>query len=279
MIKLINKKGKTEQIITPTKFPDGTSQVWKLLDNVLYCSQIDSYEIVWYYENDGEILQVLQTAELVTSGNQGYGGVGLVMPFLPYGRQDKEISNDSTFGLKTLLRVLKTFPFKYIKTFDAHSIKPFDPELKRYSLDVKDQIYRAIGRSNCDLVCFPDAGAAKRGYDVLLPSFNLEKKRNQSTGAIEGLVCPLPLDLKDKTILIVDDICDGGKTFIEAAKVLYGMGAAHVDLYVTHGIFSNGIHILTELGKLRNIYTTDSILRNVKRAEDHSNLTVFKLDI
>lgn len=289
MITLRNKTTNTETIIKPTVFPDNTSQVWKLPENVLDYGLIRKYEIVWHYENDGELLQVLQTAELVASKG-GHNGVGLVMPFLPYGRQDKDVSNDTTFGLSTLFRVLKTFPFTYIKTFDAHSLKYFDPDLRRYSLPVDIYIQEAMVNSGCDLVCFPDSGATKRGYNLnwqfpftgfteaTIPSFNLDKKRNQSTGVIEGLVCSLPLNLSDKTILICDDLADGGRTFIEAAKLLYEMGASHVDLYVTHGIFSKGISLLTEIGKLRNIYTTDSILRNRELEEKHSNLTVFKLE-
>lgn len=286
MITLKNLTNNTETVVKPTIFPDGTSQVWKLPEDVIYSDEINAYEIIWHYENDGEILQVLQAAQLVTEKG-GHRGVGLVMPFLPYGRQDKDTSNETTFGLSTLFRVLRSFPFRYIKTFDAHSLRYFDPELKRHSLPVDKYIEEAQVVSNCDLVCFPDAGATKRGYKLGFgeyfdmsptPSFNLDKKRNQLTGVIEGLVCSLPLNLSDKTILIVDDLADGSKTFIEAAKLLYGMGAAHVDLYVTHGIFSKGIHIVHELGNIRNIYTTDSILRNRELSEKHPNLTVFRLE-
>ena len=47
-------------------------------------------------------------------------------------------------------------------------------------------------------------------------------------------------DVTGKSVLIADDICDGGRTFIELAKVLKERGAAHIHLHVTHGIFSKG---------------------------------------
>lgn len=272
MITLKNKTTNTQYVVNPTLFPDGTCQVWKLPDNILETGDVD---IIWYYENDGEILQVLQAAKLLTT-DRVHSGVGLIMPFLPYGRQDKEISNETTFGLTTLFQVLKTFPFKYIKTFDAHSMKHFNPELKRFSLPVDKYIDKALFLSNADLVCFPDKGASKRGYEIpeVYPTFNLDKKRNQSTGEIEGLVCSLPLNLKGKNVLIVDDLADGGRTFIEAAKLLYEMGALKVDLYVTHGIFSKGPKFLLDAG-IHNIYTTDSRIHNF---EPRPEITVFKLE-
>lgn len=294
MIKVKNPTTNTEIVVTPTKFPDGTQQVWKLPKELLDDGPI---AITWHYESDAEFIPLIQLAQLCVTDRR-HSGIDLVMPFLPYGRQDKDVSNDTTFGLFTFMALLQAFPFKSIKTFDIHNYKWAEyPRSSITSLRVDKQVEQALENSECDLVCFPDAGASKRGYKIekevvttslydsvitkieTIPSFNLDKKRNQSTGVIEGLVCSLPLDLKGKTILIVDDICDGGKTFIEAAKLLYGMGAEHVDLYVTHGIFSNGIHVLTELGKIRNIYTTDSILKNVERSEKHTNLTVFKLEL
>ena len=44
--------------------------------------------------------------------------------------------------------------------------------------------------------------------------------------------------------MIVDDICDGGQTFIELAKALEKQGAHQIFLYVTHGIFSKGLDTL-----------------------------------
>jgi len=63
--------------------------------------------------------------------------------------------------------------------------------------------------------------------------------------------------LKGKNVLIVDDICDGGRTFIELARVLENYNEANsVDLYVTHGIFSKGLGVFD--GLIDKIYTPNS---------------------
>jgi ribose-phosphate pyrophosphokinase len=56
----------------------------------------------------------------------------------------------------------------------------------------------------------------------------------------------------NKRFLIVDDICDGGRTFTELAKVLKKWTDMPVDLYVTHGIFSKGMSVFD--GLIDNIY-------------------------
>ena len=48
-------------------------------------------------------------------------------------------------------------------------------------------------------------------------------------------------DLKGQDCLIVDDICDGGSTFIGLAEALRGHNAGRLFLAVSHGIFSRGI--------------------------------------
>lgn len=59
---------------------------------------------------------------------------------------------------------------------------------------------------------------------------------------------------KKQTICIVDDICDGGRTFIEAAKLLQRLEPKEIHLYVSHGIFSKGLKVLTEAG-ISKIFT------------------------
>ncbi|RYF48025.1 MAG: phosphoribosyltransferase [Cytophagaceae bacterium] len=56
--------------------------------------------------------------------------------------------------------------------------------------------------------------------------------------------------------LIVDDICDGGGTFIGLAAELRKLNPERISLAVSHGIFSKGIDPLTNW--LDHVYTTDS---------------------
>jgi ribose-phosphate pyrophosphokinase len=229
--------------IKPTIFPDGTSQVWKL---DLISSRKDNV-IEWEYENNSELITVVQLGILLLT-ETSYKPI-LNIPFLPYSRQDKEVSNITTFGLKCFLKLLAGVEdiFSSIVTVDVHNPKSLVGS-KIHNLIPQGQIREVIGTTKTDVICFPDKGASQRDYGIAAPFFSLDKKRNQSTGEIEGLFCPLPLDLTDNVVLIVDDICDGGSTFIEASKLLYKMGASEVHLYTSHGLYTKGIGVLKEAG-------------------------------
>ena len=85
-------------------------------------------------------------------------------------------------------------------------------------------------------------------YTVLIG----EKVRDQSTGRITHY--SINGDVKDKNILIVDDICDGGMTFRILSKSLVDRGSKSNNLYVSHGIFSQGLDVLRNDG-INRIFT------------------------
>lgn len=235
-----------------TIFPDQTSQIWRLPEEIFKCSH-DTIKIIWEFENETEIIQLLQLALLLSF--KRVNTTDLYIPYLPYGRQDKLIKNDATFALHAFLDILcKSNLFRIIYTLDAHNIKIIEGRIT--SLPVINFIKYAIDKCQPRLICFPDEGASKRGYNIFgKPYFCLSKKRNQQTGDIIGMELESDLyNLKDKDILLVDDICDGGRTFISAAEILYNEGAKNVYLYVTHGIFSKGIKVLFDAG-IKRIFT------------------------
>jgi ribose-phosphate pyrophosphokinase len=105
-----------------------------------------------------------------------------------------------------------------------------------------------------DRICLvsPDAGAYKKIFDVA-KRFKIEriitatKVRDLVSGNILRTEIPVLDQHNDLTYVIIDDICDGGRTFVELAKVIKeGRPTAKVYLVVTHGIFSSGFKTLNE---------------------------------
>lgn len=255
MIKLLINKQEVK--FETTIFPDGTSQVWKL-DDFEFDQYADEPVILWLYENEAELFHVLQLNALVE--HQVGEPCLLRVPYLPYGRQDKEISNDATFALKTFTDTLYNAGICRVETFDAHSkyemIYPID------EVSVVD-FHKTL--TDYDVICYPDVGASERyKYNFDLDAHShiaFEKVRNQQTGEITGLKLLGTQELKGRSILIVDDICDGGMTFIKVAKALKEYGPSKIDLAVSHGLFTKGRQVLHDAG-IGTIYTTNSLLRN-----------------
>lgn len=257
MIILRNQLTKEKYPFKITQFPDGTSQVWQI-DPLPKKS--DVVEVVWMFENEAEVFHLYQLNCLLQ--NFDYRQIVLIAPYLPYGRQDKRISNQSTFARSSFFKIIHQ---RYIgvETFDAHSLKNDDgyaywEPIKSISPDL---FFNSI--LNHDVICFPDEGAYTRyTFNREIPQIYAKKVRDQQTGQIQSLELQLTrTDLTNKDILIVDDICDGGGTFIQLAKELQKYNPRSIDLAVSHGLFSKGKQVLHDAG-IRNIYTTNSLLRN-----------------
>ena len=225
------------ELIKPTRFPDGTSQVWRV-EGI----NPDTNRIIWEFENEGELMHLAQLRTLLEGTR-----VRLCMPFLPYGRQDKEVSNQTTFALRCFAEIIKGMNFDKITTLDAHSGLFLDLAGAVNTIP-RPQIGEAISACSPDVLAFPDAGASKRYSSLFkLPSIIGYKTRNQKTGAVaynsvEGA------NVENKRVLIVDDICDGGATFVLFASQLQKLGAKEINLYTTHGIYSKGLNVLFEAG-------------------------------
>jgi ribose-phosphate pyrophosphokinase len=232
--------------INVTRFPDNTSQVWQISG-----INTTSAKVVWEYDLESEFMQLAQLKTLLDSRSIK---ATLYMPFLPYSRQDKPVSNDATFGLVTFARLLNSLNFEAVFTLDAHS--GVAKELIKNLNDMVPVNYVKIAEihTNSDVVCYPDKGALQKysGKVSEKPFVFGEKVRDQQTGKIQDM--KLVGGVKGKKVLIVDDIIDGGGTFCWMSQLLYNNGASEVNLYGTHGIFSKGLGPLRDAG-IKRIFT------------------------
>ena len=116
---------------------------------------------------------------------------------------------------------------------------------------------------------YPDEGAGKR-YSGMIPlpyCFGI-KNRDWSTGEIRGLSVAGETELiAGSDVLIVDDICSYGGTFVHSAEALDALGAGEIYLFVSHCEENALRGKLCECGKIRQIYTTDSIFRDTENTK------------
>lgn len=233
--------------VKPTIFPDKTSQVWHVDPSALYASSPSFVIVKWKFESEAEVMHLVQLKQLLDKCNKQ---TCLFIDYLPYARQDKGISNDVTFALYSLAHVLNSLNFVNVIITDPHSevaLKLIERSAPSYPIPTIQDVIQKTGST---MIFYPDDGAVKK-YQSIYSELNLPfitgwKRRDQKTGtiakyAIEG-------DPLHQDTLIVDDLCDGGATFILAAKALLDAGAEKICLFTTHGIYSKGVGVLKEAG-------------------------------
>jgi ribose-phosphate pyrophosphokinase len=195
----------------------------------------------------------------------GSNNVSLTLPYLPYARQDRNMEQNEPFSLRIFCSMLNAAGFSKVTVWDPHS--DVGPALINHvSIIPQDELARKCVPSiilNTALLVSPDAGAYKKISKIRDPLAVGNKVRN-SNGVIVSTQVLHESSLVDRECLIIDDICDGGRTFIELAKALKAKGCADIHLYVTHGIFSKGEQTIKELvnSGITSIATTNSIQRN-----------------
>lgn len=240
--------------IDPTVFPDGTSQVWKLAPHLIKSIN----RVRWSFEDERELVWVVQLGLLLKHSSFNNLLI-LECPYLPYGRQDKDIRNDSCFALHAFCKSISGI-YDWLDTFDCHNPEFFG-EFKGFEFFVQNTmpfVEMGLAAESCgsNLFCFPDHGAHARYQEIIdadTTPIVFRKDRDPSTGEIVGMVVDMGSVEKKDIVLIVDDICDGGRTFIEVAKVLTAV-TPEVHLYVSHGIFSKGLGVLRDAG-IKRIFT------------------------
>lgn len=238
-----------------TVFPDNTSQVWY---NYHLIKEVGVNTVEWRYEHEGEVFQILQLAYLMKE-YMSREEMALYIPYLPYARQDKHISDEKTFALLPFSDVINMCEFGSVTVVDPHSHKALNLINTSKAVYPIEKLRKAFDETNSQLLCYPDKGALTKysrldGYKDYVYIYGT-KVRDQSTGIITKYDVEAT-GLSGLNILIVDDICDGGATFIILAKELLNKGAKAVNLFVSHGLFSKGIKVLHEAG-IKRIFTKD----------------------
>lgn len=245
-----------DQPVLVTIFPDKTSQVWKLQNippktNKSIARYVD---VEWCFEHEAEFIHLAQLKSLL---DEHEVLATLLIKYLPYGRQDKEVDNNATFALRTFAKLLNCLNFHHVRIIDPHSSVATDLIERSEVIDINSWLFPVVSECESELLCYPDKGAlSKYSKSLILPQPYIygEKVRDQLTGNI--LSYKVIGNPAGKNVLIVDDICDGGMTFKLLAKDLLAAGAKSVVLFVTHGIFSKGLQTLKDSG-IQRIFTQD----------------------
>lgn len=226
-----------------------------------------AYVVTAHISNSEDLMAVMQVSHKLKVA-WPHADTVLIMPYVPYAQQDRMCEVDETLACKVFAQMINSLGYSQVVIVDSHSdVMPalIDncTNISRTTIITGSGLANTLRNTACILVS-PDAGALKTTYK-LAKEFGVQrviradKLRDTATGAITETVVYCE-DLNGAHCVITDDIAAGGRTFIELAKALKAKGAGLITLYVTHGIFSNGVQPLLDAG-ITSVYTTDSRIR------------------
>ena len=195
--------------------------------------------------------------------------ITLIMPFYPYARQDKKNESRSPISAKVVANMLEHSGIDRLVVMDLHAQQIqgfFDiPVDNLYSLPLVMKLFSKKELENMVIIS-PDAGGMKRalkfGQYLKLPVLFMHKDRNyQIKGEIDRMIIVGDSDiLKDKTVLILDDMTDTCGTLIKCAEECSKYGIKDCQVVITHGVFSDlGLKRISNCNSISKIYASNTL--------------------
>ncbi|MBP4047551.1 ribose-phosphate pyrophosphokinase-like domain-containing protein [Chromobacterium violaceum] len=200
----------------------------------------------------GAIISLLMATDAL---RRAYPGVPLelCLPYVPYARQDRVANPGEALSAKVFCGLINQQGYSRVRIQDPHS-DVVTALLDRVEVeDPLPALRRALEAIGPATLVAPDAGARKRvlklAQQLGCGAVCADKARDTATGKISGI--EVHGALPAGPLLVVDDICDGGGTFVGLAEAIAARQAAEgqsapLYLYVTHGIFSRGLDRLLQ---------------------------------
>ena len=207
-------------------------------------------------------LQMMKLLEIANAlDHAGAVKKKLVIPYLLAARYDRLMQPGDSFDLEVVAGLINSCAFEEVLLFDVHSPVALE-KIHRSSNRLNRELVEAYTIPDTVLIC-PDKGATRKVEDwkqwtsCITDTVFCSKSRDLATGRIT-LQVQEPEKCAGKPCLIIDDICDGGGTFLAIAAQVQPVSLC---LVVSHGIFSKGFSALSN-------YFTQIICSNSYSAGD-----------
>ncbi|MGQ0534469.1 MAG: ribose-phosphate diphosphokinase [Methanobacteriota archaeon] len=238
---------------TTKRFPDGESYV-RLGTRV----SGEDVVVVQSTRTDAALVELLLWLD--AARRHGARRTLAVVPYLGYARQDRTFLEGEAVSAEAVARILDA-SCDGLVTVDPHQ----EHVLRFYrkpaqAVSAAGPIADRLRRESPGLVLAPDAGAAGRAAATAkllgCPHDHLEKRRLSGT---EVVMTPKSLDVRGKTVVLVDDIVSTGGTMVTAARTLREQGAARLLAACTHGLFVGDALERMKAAGYADVVATDTV--------------------
>jgi len=254
-----NSLGKNLGNVEIKKFSDGELSI-VFLDNLRNEDVYIIQSLNSPSDNIIELLLMLDAARRASAKN-----VVAVIPYLGYGRQDRKDKPRVPISARLILDLITAVGIDRIICMDLHSPQiqgfvniPFDHLYSR--ITILDRLKKMKLNEQNGVILAPDVGGAKMGQSYakkLQLGFALIDKRRPNPNQAE--VANLVGNLKNKHVIIIDDMIDTGGTICNAARAAVDNGAIDVTVVATHPVLSgNSVKKLQE-SVIKKVIVCDTI--------------------
>lgn len=259
LAKNIAKKLKTEYSdLTVNNFPDGELYI-------KFETNLDNKEVILvqtFHPPNEAIIEVLLAG--YTARELGAKKLKLVAPYLAYIRQDKRFNPGEAVSSKIIGRLFEIFD--EIITIDPHlhrfkSLKEvFHSKTKKLTANelIKDYISRKYKNP---VIIGPDEESYQWAREIALSikaNAAILKKKRLSPKKVK-ITVKSPIEIRNKNIIIIDDILSTGKTILETISHLKKHKPKSINVVAIHGIFADRKIYLKIKSNTKDIATTNTI--------------------
>jgi ribose-phosphate pyrophosphokinase len=204
---------------------------------------------------------------LAACGTRDLGAreLALVSPYLAYMRQDMAFSPGEVVSQRHLGRLLAT-AFELVVTVDPHlhrvaTLDEVVPGRKGLSLTAAGLLGAWVAQQvPVALLVAPDeeaeqwvaAAARAQGLDFVVSHKERRGDRDVTVSLPDAVV-------RDRAVVLLDDVASTGRTLVSAARGLLARGAASVDVAVTHGLFVEDALMQIRHAGVRHVWSSDCV--------------------
>lgn len=262
----------SEKVLSCDKFEKGEVEVKKFSDGERYQrihTDVENRNVVVLGGtiDDEHTLELFDLASSLVS--YGANSLDLVVPYFGYSTMERAVKPGEIVTAKTRARLLSAIPRSNkgnkIYLFDLHTEglpHYFENDLYPIHVYCKDIIMEAAREygGNDFILASTDAGRAKwvesLANDMKVDvAFVLKRRKYEDQTQISAVNA----DVKNKTVIIYDDMIRSGGSIINAAKVYKECGASKIFVLTTHGLFVNqGLEKIKNSGLVEKVVSTDT---------------------
>jgi ribose-phosphate pyrophosphokinase len=208
-----------------------------------------------------ELALMIQAAKLASAKR-----ITAVVPWFPYSRQDRKAKPREPISARLVADMLQLAGVDRVLTMDLHAgqIQGFFtiPVDHMTALQLFATHFRDLGLTGDGVVSVaPDAGRAKHAVrfgEMIEANFAIMHKTRVSSNKVE--ITEVTGRVRDKSVIVGDDVSTTGGTLIAGAKALTAHGAKEVSMFVTHALFSDeALEQIAACDEIKRIVVTDTV--------------------